>query len=76
MKRKRAIRLAPYRHARYSLANVLHREATDEHRAVWSYVTGHRREYHMDIWDGDRYIGHLTFTTRAPGPRGEDAHGD
>ena len=36
-------------------------------RAIWYYNYKMNREYHMDIYDGDKYIGHITF--RAPFPR-------
>lgn len=36
----------------------------DAHLDVWSYRTATREEFHLNVYDGARYVGHLTFTQR------------
>lgn len=55
----------PFSHRRYRLSGAgLKEPSLPGRRDVWSYRTKTREEFHCDVFDGERFISHLTFTVR------------
>ena len=61
MNRKR--RAKPYTHGRWK-SNDLPRPSRADRRSVWSYVTAQGEEFHLDVYDGNRYVGHVRWWFR------------
>jgi hypothetical protein len=55
----------PYRHGHYWQTGGMARPSSKPSRLeVWSYRTKRREEFHLDVFDDDRYIGHIRFRVR------------
>lgn len=52
----------PYGHGLWSWSGKVLHPTKPGRRKVWSYVSQTREEFHLDVYEGDRYLGHLTFT--------------
>ena len=61
----RPIGTGPHKHGYYRQTGGTARPSPKASRLeVWSYRTKTREEFHLDVFDGDRYIGHIQFRVR------------